>query len=349
MRVLFLYTELADYVIKCCEVLANKAEVHIVRWPVNVEAPFQFNFSNQLKVYNRRDYNAGQLLLLAKTISPDIIICSGWIDKDYLRVVKEFSGKIATVMTLDTQWRGDFKQQIARLISRFYLLPRFSHAWVPGESQACYANKLGFKRESIQLGFYSCDLDNFNALYNAENLADRIKKKRFFYVGRYYDFKGISDLWSAFISFYNSGNTDWELWCMGTGDIEPIQHPNIKHFGFVQPKNLADIVNQCSVFVLPSRYEPWAVVVHEFAAAGYPLILSNKVGAAESFLEDGKNGFKFVANDSAELCKALIKMAGLSEKTLTSMSERSHQLAQRISPEKWANTIISMYNGFKRK
>lgn len=347
MRVLILYTELADYVLKCCEQLAESAELHIVRWPVNTEAPFEFTFSNNLKIYERKHYNTDELRSLAREIEPDIIICSGWIDKVYLSVVSDFAGKIATVMSIDTQWRGDLKQQIARIVSGFMLVPKFSHIWVPGDSQAEYAKKLGFKR--IRKGFYSCDLQRFNAGYTLEQTQKRAQEKRFLYVGRYYDFKGIEDLWAAFSEFSAETKSDWELWCLGTGSIAPIQHPKIKHFGFVQPKDLTPIIDKCSAFVLPSRYEPWAVVVQEYAAAGFPMIVSNKVGAREAFVVENSNGFVFEAGNVPALIQALKNMAALDEKALISMSEQSHSLAQKISPVTWTQTVIDIYNEYSRK
>lgn len=347
MRVLILYTELAEYVITCLEKLAENAEVHVLRYPVNAEAPFEFSFSSRLNIYNRKEYDLAGLLQLAQQLQPDIVVCSGWIDKDYLKVVKSFRKRIATVMTCDTQWRGDLRQNLARIYSRFFLLPLFTHAWVPGKSQQTYVKKLGFKK--IQLGFYSCDLQKFNAGFSSELIAQRVKAKRFLFVGRYYDFKGIEDLWSAFIQFNEQQGKDWELWCLGTGSITPINHPKIKHFGFVQPKDLAPIIEACTVFVLPSRYEPWAVVVHEYAAAGYPLIVSNKVGAREAFVEHGENGYVFEAGNVVALKEALQKMAELSDKAVISMSERSHRLAQKISPDTWAQTVIDIHNEYARK
>ena len=102
--------------------------------------------------------------------------------------------------------------------------------------------------------------------------------KRFLYVGRYYDFKGVKTLWDAFIQLQVENPNDWELWCLGNGDLEPLEHPKIKHLGFMQPEDLDKIISETGIFILPSLFEPWGVVVQEYAAAGYPLILSNQIG-----------------------------------------------------------------------
>ena len=140
---------------------------------------------------------------------------------------------------------------------------------------------------------------------------------------------------------------EWELWCLGAGNLEPAEHPKIKHFGFVQPKDLEPILEQCGVFVLPSRFEPWGVVAHEYAAAGFPLLLSDEVGAKEAFLEEGKNGFVFNSSNPKELKNVLKKVINLSSKELILMSEKSHHLAQYNSPEIWTNTKQNIYNGHK--
>lgn len=349
MRVLFLYTELAEYFIKCCEALSPDAEIHIVRWPVNKEAPFNFKFPEGLHIYSKNDFTFDQLEEKVRQIDPDLIVCSGWIDKDYLKLVGRFCKTKTTVMTCDTQWSGQPKQYLAALLSRFILLPRFQFVWVPGKRQEQYARKLGFKSSQIRKGFYSCDLSKFNAVYAQHPPSGRVAKKRFLYVGRYYSFKGVQDLWEAFAWFKIETNSDWELWCLGAGDLTPPEISGVRHFGFVQPAELEEIVSQCSVFILPSHFEPWGVVVHEYAASGYPIILSNQVGAADAFLKEGVNGFSFEAGQVKDLTLLLKKVALLSEKELILMSEESHHLAQTISPSAWATTVKEMfYEGQKK-
>lgn len=350
MNILFLYTELADYVVNCCKELAKKGKVHIVRWPVNKEAPFQFDFGNELRVYEKDKYTFEELNQLIVTINPSIIICSGWIDKDYLKLVKPYFKKIPTVITLDTKWTGSLKQHAASVLSRAYITNRFSHIWVPGKAQSLYASKLGFSNEQIRTGFYCCSLERFNQIYNIQfEKKEKNFPKRFLYVGRYYDFKGVNEMWEAFVQLSDEIQHEWELWCLGTGSVEPRQHPKIKHFGFVQPADLAQITEQCGVFILPSRFEPWGVVVQEYAASGFPLLLSREVGANESFLEEGKNGFLFDKEKIEGIKNVFKKMLSLEHHQLTEMAKHSHLLAQKIDPVQWANTVSELVNGFKKK
>lgn len=341
MKIFFLYTELANYFVACCKELSKYSEVHIFRWPVNKEAPFEFEFGN-LKVYNKSEYNFQKLLEKINEINPDVMVFSGWIDRDYNKIAATYKNKIPTVVAFDTHWRGDLKQRILKLIAPVYLHKRFSHAWIPGNSQRQYALKLGFKSERILDGFYSCDVNYFNAIYN-ETIAEKSREfpKRFLFVGRYYKFKGVLELWQAFIELQEEMPNEWELWCAGNGDIEPIIHPKIKHLGFVQPTDMKEILKNTGVFVLPSLFEPWGMVVHEHAAAGFPLLLSKNVGSGDAFLEENKNGFVFCTNKINDIKRVLKQIILLNSTELIDMSKHSHTIAQKLNPQTWVQQILN--------
>jgi glycosyltransferase involved in cell wall biosynthesis len=110
----------------------------------------------------------------------------------------------------------------------------------------------------------------------------------------------------------------------------------------MQPEALLEFMQTGNAFVLPSTFEPWGVVAHEFAAAGYPLVLSDAVGASEAFLQQGKNGYRFQANNAEALKEALTKMMSLNAHQLQEMGASSRLLAQSITPKTWAESVVSM-------
>src|ERR1051326_749738 len=198
MRFLFLYTELAQYFLSCLNALSKKAncEIHIVKWSVNKEAPFDFNFPANIKVYERENLGNHLLLQLAEKISPDVIYCSGWVDKDYLQVCKKFKNKIPVIVGVDNKWNGNIKQRLAAGLNKITIHKYFTHCWIPGKPQKEFVHKLGFDSKHTLSGFYSCDFDFFYSLY-LKNEIEKSKKfpHRFIFAGRYYEFKGIKDLW----------------------------------------------------------------------------------------------------------------------------------------------------------
>ena len=346
MTYLFLYTELAGYFESCINQLAKNADsIHIVRFPVNAEAPFKFNFPENVTVYERNNYTTDQLIKLAKSLQPDIIFGSGWVDKGYLKVCRHFKGKIPTVMSMDNHWFGSFKQRLMRLIAPVVIHRSYSHVWAPGKPQKEYALKLGFKDEQIQEGFYCADVSLFapEAKYRTETSKF---PHRFIYVGRYIQAKGLDLLFSAFTELSDEYNNDWELWCVGTGDMfdQRVIHPKIKHLGFLQPSELKEQLRHAGVFVLPSRFEPWGVVVHEMAAAGFPMICSSAVGAATQFLESGKNGFLFKNEDKNDLKNKMIKIMETNDITLRQMAHHSQKLGLFYTQEGWVEILKRFKN-----
>lgn len=344
MKILFLYTELAGYFVSCIHELSKQVkEIHIVCWPVNSEAPFKFVFPENVVLYERDQYSRGTLLQLARQINPDKIICSGWIDEDYLNVCRAFKGKVPTVMSMDNHWHATAKQQIMRLIAPFILHRCFSEAWVPGALQKKYAIKLLFREKKVQTGFYSADTEYFSDIYKKISPGKKVDfPKRILYVGRYIESKGIFTLWNAFINAVEQTKSNWELWCLGTGElfVQKVEHPNIKHFGFVQPSEMASYLAQTSVFVLPSSFEPWGVVVHEMATAGMALICSDQVGAASLFLKNGFNGFLFQAGNEKALQELFVKVMLMNSDELIKMGNISHELGKQLTPKIWAEKVV---------
>lgn len=345
-KILFLYAELAEYFLSCINNLCKNysVEITIVRWPLNKEAPFHFSFSEKVKIVEKKDFSTAEKLnILLDNLNPDCIYCSGWIDKDYVKACKDYKKSIPKIIGMDNKWTGNFKQKLATLISKVTISKIFTHCWVPGNSQAEYAQKLGFKKNQIRKGFYSADFFYFDSLYQKFNVSKKEKfPHRFIYVGRYVAHKGIENLWKAFIELQTESPNEWELWCLGTGPVKPIEHDKIKHVGFVQPKELEKYISATGVFILPSQFEPWGVVVHEFAAAGFPILSSSEVGSSEVFLSEGQNGFSFDPLNSKSIKDCLKKIIHLSDGKLNEMAEKSNIAARLITPETWSKTLIAL-------
>ena len=348
--VLVLYTELAPYVLACLNAFVETSgvDLHLVRWPVNKEAPFELAFHPRVTVHERTALNDEQLLALAHRIMPHMVIASGWVDKGYLKVCRAMRKRGAvTVMSFDTAWRGDARQWANMLLAPTWVSRTYSHAWVTGEAQANYAHRLGLGADRVRTGFYSADTSLFVPL-GERLLAERNSAwpHRFLCVARYIPTKGHQLLCDAFAELCDEGQAgDWELWLVGTGELhEQVmdsssgKHPRIKHLGFKQAKEMNDVVAQSGVFVLPSTYEPWGVVVHEHACAGLPLLLSSAVGAAERFLVEGENGHRFLADDKKTLKSTLRMLILSSDAELSAMGRRSADLGRAWSPAEWART-----------
>jgi len=332
-KILVLYTALADYMLNSFNYYIDNhnAEFHIIHWPIRDEAPFIFQNKKNIKLYNKSNLNRTEIEIIIKEINPDAIICSGWIDNDYIKIVKHYKKNIPTILTMDNHWEGNLKQKILRLASPFYLKKIFSHIWVPGIPQKEYAKKLSFKELQILTGYYVANEKVFEKI-------EYEKEKTFVYIGRYIEHKGINDLWTAFIELKEEFPNEWKLKCIGTGDLWDNRkiHKDIKHLGFLQPNDISENVKG-GVFVLPSHFEPWGVVVHEFAMAGFPMIISDKVGAGTAFLN--KNGYNFKSGDINDLKEKMKNIILAKESEIELMSKQSRINSNEISNKNWSEQL----------
>jgi glycosyltransferase involved in cell wall biosynthesis len=346
-KIVFLYFELAGYFLACANRLLEMydVEIHIVNYPVKAVAPFIFDENPNIKFYASEKFNRKQLFDLLHEIDPDLLYVCGWSNKDYVAVARSFRKKIPVVLTMDNPWRATLKQQIAALFGGFYLKSVFTHCWVPGEPNAVYARKLGFKGDQLMLGMYSADYNLFHNYYlQVKDKKQESFPHRFLFAGRYTPLKGVSELWQAFVELQSEMPNDWELWCIGKGELDdqfPV-HGKIKNFGFIQPGEMKHYLENTGVFLLPAHYEHWGVVVHEFAAAGFPMICTTTTSAATAFLQNNYNGFVIEPYSVSEIKNALKKMILLSDADLNKMANNSVKLAGSITPTSWSESLMKL-------
>ncbi|MBC7835500.1 MAG: glycosyltransferase family 4 protein [Phycisphaerales bacterium] len=78
--------------------------------------------------------------------------------------------------------------------------------------------------------------------------------------------------------------------------------------GFLGDQAVISAIYRASdVFVLPSQFEPWGVVVNESLASGMALVTTNVVGAAADLVRDGLNGRTVPPDNLPALTSALLE------------------------------------------
>jgi glycosyltransferase involved in cell wall biosynthesis len=351
MQLLILYEELAWYIVNCFNYFAKNTNATMLVFSkrINQIAPFKFDYIHpNITIYEREDFSEVLLLKTCLEFNPQFLYLGGWSHKPYINLVKRLQVE-NSVIGFDNQFNGSLKQLIGSLYFRFNLKPYFKSAFVPGIQQELFAKRLGFKANFIAQGAYCCDTELF-ANYYIENQTKKELSfpKRFLFVGRYAAEKGILLLWECFTELQTENPNEWELWCLGKGEIAPINHPKIKHLGFLQPKELNEVISETGVFVLPSNFEPWGVVIHEYATAGYPILSTNKVGATTKFLQNNLNGFCIEANDKFELKNKLKEFMSMTNQKLNTMSQNSVKISCEITPNKWVNNLMNLYEHKKK-
>lgn len=349
MVILYLYSELVGYQIPIFFEYTNKynAKVHVVNWDKNNIKPYAPPEIRNVTYYKRSQFTTKSLTELALEINPDIIYISGWMDRDYLVVAKEFRKKgVPVVAGFDDQWIGTVRQRIASLLSPVIIKKYFSHAWVSGSYQYEFAKKFGFKNNNIIYNLLSCDTKLF--CKGKEYLACKAINypDSFLYVGNFRSVKGTDILVNAFEIYRSKYQGKWKLICVGNGEMRSLLEgvPGVELLDFMNQEGLVEITKRSGVFVLPSRFEKWGVVVHEFTSAAMPLILSEYVGAMPTFFVENYNGISYKNNSSNNLANAMFLMSNKNVAELIDMSNNSHKLSLRVNPEISAASFLSILN-----
>jgi glycosyltransferase involved in cell wall biosynthesis len=108
---------------------------------------------------------------------------------------------------------------------------------------------------------------------------------------------------------------DWDLVMLGDGplrqrlvqQVPPSLAQRVTWTGFVNDQAAVSAIYRASdVLLLPSKFEPWALVINEAAAAGLAIVASDVVGAAAELVRDGFNGRVFAPDAPAQLVDCLL-------------------------------------------
>ena len=86
--------------------------------------------------------------------------------------------------------------------------------------------------------------------------------------------------------------------------LKSISNKNIKFYGAIDNKELRKYYQENDVFILPSKSEPWGLVVEEALNSGLPVLVSDKVGCAEEIVNES-NGLIFKYDSEEDLLQKI--------------------------------------------
>ena len=265
--------------------------------------------------------------------TPDVVFTVGWHNALCREAAKrEWGANTRKVCCFDMPWEWRARKFFARFVLWRYLR-RFDAALVPGAATEPYARWLGFRRERIFKGMYGT---------NVKRMGPHVGGRGFLFVGRESPEKGLDVLRKAHAIYKANGGT-WDL----------------RIVCGVSPGELGPIYQEADCFVLPSLWEPWGVVLVEAAAAGLPIICTDKCGARHEVV--GGNGVVVRAGDANALAAAMGKIgrvdvwdAGVGNDRVEHVErvdagggvcidgELGRELAKPFSCEAWAERIVEI-------
>mgnify|MGYP002672915709 CR=1 FL=1 len=164
-----------------------------------------------------------------------------------------------------------------------------------------------------------------------------IEKYAIISVGRIIHLKGFDVLLKAYARLQDP---EWGLYIVG-GDcskelaeiIREYRINNVHFINFVLPDELKEYYKASDLFILPTRYDPWGLVVHEAMAQGLPIITTFECGAGTEMVKDDINGFLYPCEDVELLAARAGKLMADHEKRIKN-GEESLRIAHEFTIEK---------------
>ena len=224
----------------------------------------------------------------------------------------------------DSNIHGDSARGVRRWIKRRYV------RWVADHVTAILPHSIyGRQYYESYAGrdkpmFYVPQEPEYATLFNLSSEQRREAQRKFdlrddrrylLYSGRLAGVKRVDTLIDAFARIAGI-RPEWDLVIAGAGPLEQQlrrQVPSelserVVWTGFINDsEEMAALYACASVFVLPSSYEPWALVVCEAAAAGLPIVATRVVGACGELVRDQVNGRIFDPGNVDQLTAALLE------------------------------------------
>jgi len=240
--------------------------------------------------FEKRDKDKTLLKIIKdlKRISYKNLIYPGWeiIELMFLAFIipKKKNGIVIESSILETKSTG-----LPWLIKRVFM-SRMSKAFPSGELQKEILEKANFKGKIFETHGVGILSKNFTTaqvdlkVESAENLS-------YIYVGRLSAEKNVSELIDTF------NNVENILYVVGEGplseELKNKSKKNIIFLGHVNNSELDQVYKRADVFILPSRSEPWGLVVEEALSCRLPLIISDRVGCKNDLVLALKAGIVF--------------------------------------------------------
>ena len=235
-------------------------------------------------------------------------------------------------------------------VKRSWISRNFDAAFVAGALSAAYAQTLGFAPSQIWRGYDVVDNAYFAkvaetartqaaSLLRELNLPERV----FLFVGRLSAEKNVHGLLDAMIAYRRRAGADaWGLLLVGNGpEAQSIARrvgsaqEGVAVVGFKQLPELAQLYAAASALILPSTSEPWGLVVNEAMAAGLPVLVSDRAGAAYDLVAPGINGYVFDPSNTEAIVEVMLRLSS-GDVDRHAMGRASTRIIENFTPETWA-------------
>ncbi|OAQ38589.1 hypothetical protein A5893_14340 [Pedobacter psychrophilus] len=197
---------------------------------------------------------------------------------------------------------------------------KFDHFLVTGKVTKNYCSAMGIPEKKINLFSYCVDNDFFNLSNKPKSdyyqcIESKYSLNKESVILSVAKFVARESPWDVLNAFIKLDRRDLSLVLIGDGAereaLENVanQHQHLKIYfpGYIPYQHLPEFYRLSTIFIHAAKDEPWGVSVQEAIAGDCLVICSDKVGAAQDLLVQGKNGFTYQFGDSNQLAQFIEK------------------------------------------
>ncbi len=266
-----------------------------------------------------------QLHDLLKAFQPDFCVINGYTGIDQTIVIRYcIKHKIPYGLDSDTPLHIP-SNRIKAILKKIYLKSLFRHRFcygIPGGTlQQENFEYYGIPKERNFIRPMSVSenriLNAYDNLPSKETIKEKhglTGKRTYLFVGRLEEVKNVALLIDAFAEIKKQ-KKEIALFIVGDGTLRQsledkaakLRLTDVHFAGYQAFPALIEYYKAADVFVLPSQFEPWGLVVNEAMICGLPIILSSQVGCRADLLANDENGFLFESGNKDALVSVMSK------------------------------------------
>ena len=122
---------------------------------------------------------------------------------------------------------------------------------------------------------------------------------------------------------------------------------NVKFFPFQNQRQLKMYYKKSDIFILPSRLEPWGLVINEAMASSNAIICSDCVGSSFDIVKKNLNGFTFKTGSYVDLAKRIEFF--INKKNISTYQKNSYKIISKWSFAEGLNGLKKAIKFIKNK
>ena len=329
---------------------------HVVTWDLPLLDGYQYEFLSKRPIIEAKAFCISSIDEFMESHQFDVILLHGYTHKFARQIIrrKRHHGYRVILRAEFTEMpRSTFRwKKLPRKAYLNWFYKHVDHFCPIGKDAIDHLKYFGIEETKMTLSPYSVDDELFERLSkNLLKLACRgrlgIEKhdKVFLFSGKLIPRKQPLLFAEAILKLCKQ-YPELTVIFLGSGP----QYENLKQLlepelglkfhapGFVNQSALGPYFKAADVFVLPSKYDTWGLVVNEAMHFGLPCIVSDMVGSRHDLIIPGETGLVFDHGSADELASCIRHFLDKAELSVL-MGEKAHKHIQNYTIEKTVNGI----------